>query len=351
MQVFFSAILLGSFLLSYILLPKIIGLVKAKSLMDNPNNRSSHEQIVPTLGGAVFYIVLMLGFYFTKSFDHFHITELLIPGILILFFVGLKDDLMLLSPFTKFGAQILACFFVLASPLFQISSLPISSLLDFSRYDFLYFGVAMVFMIYIINAFNFIDGIDGLAGGVSLVVFSSYVLFFSITNDTYLMAIYTLLIGSIIAFLMFNLSRKKKIFMGDTGSLILGFMIAVGAIKLIVVGKAMEQKLPFTTLQYYLILLSIVIIPAFDSSRVIVIRLLNKKSPFYPDRNHIHHVLLDRFNLSHIKTTLILICLNLIFILLTVLSNVFLNTIQSFILFISLILILIFIFHIFRVKK
>jgi UDP-N-acetylmuramyl pentapeptide phosphotransferase/UDP-N-acetylglucosamine-1-phosphate transferase len=203
-------------------------------------------------------------------------------------------------------------------------------------------------MVLIINAFNFIDGIDGLATGIGLIIFSCYIFFFSLLNDLFMMLIYTILIGSLIAFFRFNISKTKKIFMGDTGSLLLGFMVAIGAIKLLVAGQKINLELPFTTMQFFLMVLSILIVPLLDSSRVILIRLLQKKSPFYPDRNHIHHVLIDRFKLNHITTTLLIIWINLFFILSQLLSSLFLNQIYSLALFVSFIVFITFLLYTFK---
>ncbi|MBP6089695.1 MAG: undecaprenyl/decaprenyl-phosphate alpha-N-acetylglucosaminyl 1-phosphate transferase [Crocinitomicaceae bacterium] len=343
--IIFPSFLIAAFILSNALLPKIIGIVKHKNLMEQTNKRSSHQEIVPTLGGIVFFVTLMLGFYFTRFYDELRFTELIVPGLVILFFVGLKDDLMVLSPYTKFAAQIIACLFVIVHPQFHYVS---SSPELFNNAEILVGIIEVVFMVLIINAFNFIDGIDGLAAGIGLIIFSCYVFFFSLLDDLFMMLIYTILIGSLIAFFRFNTSKTKKIFMGDTGSLLLGFMVAIGAIKLLVAGQKINLELPFTTLQFFLMVLSILIVPLFDSSRVILIRLLQKKSPFYPDRNHIHHVLIDRFKLNHITATLLIIWFNLFIILSQLLLSVFIDQVYSFILFVSFIVSLVFLFYAFK---
>jgi UDP-N-acetylmuramyl pentapeptide phosphotransferase/UDP-N-acetylglucosamine-1-phosphate transferase len=343
--IIFPTFLIAAFIISNALLPKIIGIVKHKNLMEPTNKRSSHQEIVPTLGGIVFFVTLMLGFYFTRFSDEFHFSELIIPGLVILFFVGLKDDLMVLSPYTKLAAQILACLFVIVHPQFHYVS---SSPQLFNNAEILIGLIEVIFMVLIINAFNFIDGIDGLATGIGLIIFSCYIFFFSLLNDLFMMLIYTILIGSLIAFFRFNISKTKKIFMGDTGSLLLGFMVAIGAIKLLVAGQKINLELPFTTMQFFLMVLSILIVPLLDSSRVILIRLLQKKSPFYPDRNHIHHVLIDRFKLNHITTTLLIIWINLFFILSQLLSSLFLNQIYSLALFVSFIVFITFLFYTFK---
>lgn len=350
MEFFFIAILAGSFILTYILTPKIIDVIRYKNLMDAENLRSSHKNSVPTLGGIAFYISLMIGFYFIKSFDSYHYTDVIIPGLLILFFIGLKDDLVVLSPYTKLIAQILACLFVVLNNYFQLSPFSFTSTELITNYDMMFVIFTLILMVFVINTVNFIDGIDGLATGICLIIFSFYIFLFSQTNEVFMMALYTILIGSLLAFLKFNLSKMNKIFMGDTGSLILGFMVALGLVRLAVIGKTNEIDLPFSKIQFYLILLSVVFVPLYDSSRVIIIRILNKKSPFFPDRNHIHHLLLDRFKLNHGRTTLIIIWFNLLLIFTTILINLTCSPLNSIISFCLIVLIISFVLYRFKKK-
>ena len=331
-------------------MPKIIYVIKYKKLMDTENLRSSHKNSVPTLGGIAFYISLMIGFYFIKSFDTNHYSDVIIPGLLILFFIGLKDDLVVLSPYTKLFAQLFSCLFVVLNYYFQFSPFSFTSIELITNYDILFVIFTLILMVFVINTINFIDGIDGLATGICLIIFSFYIFLFSQTNEVFMMALYTILVGSLLAFLKFNLSKMNKIFMGDTGSLILGFMVALGLVRLAVIGKTNEIDLPFSKIQFYLILLSVVFVPLYDSSRVIIIRILNKKSPFFPDRNHIHHLLLDRFKLNHVSTTLIIVWFNIVLIILTILVNLVFSPLISMVVFCLIILIVSFVLYRFKKK-
>ena len=117
-----TACFIGGFLCTFLIIPKIIGVVTYKRLMENPNERSSHTGSVPSLGGIAFFIVAILGMYFLRRYDETGMTMALIPGLLILFIVGLKDDLVVLGAFSKLGAQLLAISFVLLDPIFACSS-------------------------------------------------------------------------------------------------------------------------------------------------------------------------------------------------------------------------------------
>lgn len=163
------ALLAGSFALTYLLLPKIIGVVTFRGLTDNPVDRSSHINQIPSLGGIAFFISLILGLSFIQYWDDHHVTMSIIPGLLILFIVGLKDDLVILSPLTKIGAQLIAIVFAIQHPVFHIYEL--NGFLGVEQISFWITMPLVVFlMLTIINAINLLDGIDGLASTVSIII-------------------------------------------------------------------------------------------------------------------------------------------------------------------------------------
>ncbi len=340
-------LLLGSFLVTHIVLPKIIAVVTYKSLMDDPNQRSSHLERTPSLGGIAFFIVLILGFYFIRTFDQEDKIFAILPGLLILFIIGLKDDLVVLSPLTKLGAQLLAVSFVLANPAYQITDL--HGFLGIQEVSLFVTLPASVFiMVAIINAYNLIDGIDGLAAIVGIVIFSSLAVLFFFLGLYFYLSISVLLIGTLLAFLRFNLSSTKKIFMGDTGSLIIGFMIATAVVRISSLSAVQLKSLPFYLDNLPLVVMAILIIPFFDTGRVFAIRLLNKRSPFSPDRNHIHHVLIDYFNLSHKKASFFIGLFNLVFILTFIAISTSVN--NYFLLFITIIALFSLVYFFYRIN-
>lgn len=309
---YMSAHLTTSFLITLLLLPRIINVVHFKRLMDEPTERSSHIQKIPSLGGIAFYVSLVLGLYFLHDEKNIHEIMSLIPGLLILFIVGLKDDLVVLSPFSKLMAQVIAISFVLVEPTFQIQEL--YGFLGFENVPmYILIPITGFVMLAIINSFNLIDGIDGLASIVGIIIFSILgSLFFMLHMHLYL-GISLVLIGSLLAFLRFNLSKDKKIFMGDTGSLVLGFMIAVLVVRLFAAPQTELRSLPFMLENLPLVILSVLVVPFFDTTRVFTVRLINKKNPFAPDRNHVHHILIDYFKFSHFKASIIIGIINLFF--------------------------------------
>ena len=310
---FTSLFFLGSFLITYIITPKIIGLVEFKNLLDQPNKRSSHTKLTPTLGGIAFYFTLMLSFFFLKDFDTYKITYNIIPGLTLLFIFGLKDDLVVLSPYSKLFAQIVAAGFIVSNSSLQIITL--SGFLGIYEIPFYVSIIISVFLIItIINAYNLIDGIDGLASGIGIVTSSIYAVIYFYLDIEFHFYLAISITGILLAFLRYNLSSDKKIFMGDTGSLIIGFVISIFTIKLLTLNNSIvESEIPFIIENLPLIILAILIIPLFDTARVFAIRILNKRSPFSADRNHMHHILID-LGFSHVKSSIILILFNLVFV-------------------------------------
>ena len=286
--------------------------------MDNPNIRSSHAKKTPTLGGVSFFYTLIFALFFLRILDDCNSEAIFfIPGLTILFIVGLKDDLVVLSPLTKLIAQLVAVLFILSNESFQITSLNgFLGVYDIPVY--LYYVIGAFMMLTIINAYNLIDGIDGLASIVGIVILVIYTTIFYLTKEYFYVLISLALNGSLIAFLSYNLSSQKKIFMGDTGSLIIGFMISILTLKFLALSPKSYNELPFLLENVPLIAISILIVPLFDTARVFTIRLANKKSPFSPDRNHTHHILIDSFNLSHKQASFVIGGFNLLFVVLMV---------------------------------
>ena len=307
----------GAYILTFFTIPKIIGLVENKKLMDEPNNRSSHQKKTPTLGGVSFFYTLIFTLFFLKYWDQEYEAMYFIPGLTILLIIGLKDDLLVLSPYTKLAAQVCAVGFLLMN-----NDLIIHSLNGFLSIDeiplYLYYPIAGFLMLTIINAYNLIDGIDGLAAIVGIVILIMYTTIFYITGHYFYALLCLSLNGSLMAFLAFNLSSTRKIFMGDTGSLIVGFIIGILTIRFLSLTPENYQDLPFLLENAPLIAISILIVPLFDTARVFTIRVTNKKSPFSPDRNHTHHILIDSFNLSHKQESFVLGGFNLVFVILMI---------------------------------
>jgi UDP-GlcNAc:undecaprenyl-phosphate/decaprenyl-phosphate GlcNAc-1-phosphate transferase len=289
---------IGSFIATYYLMTKIIILANFRNLGAEPNQRSSHNTIVPNIGGSAFFIVLMISFYFSAQFDTTNTIISIIPGLTILFIVGLKDDLVALAPLTKLIAQIVAAVFLVFHFKLNIESLHgFMGIENMSAYVAAPIGVLIV--VSVINAINLIDGIDGLASTVGIIMFTVFGSLFYLADSYFLFMTCLVMIASLLAFLRFNLSPTKKIFMGDTGSMIIGFMLGLMSVRLLALDIETLSQLPFHYENLPFVVAAILIIPLFDTIRVFTVRILKKKSPFSPDRSHIHHLIIDYFNISH----------------------------------------------------
>lgn len=316
--IWFSIILfIGAFIITYLSIPYIIRLVEQKKLMDSPNSRSSHKKVTPTLGGIAFYYCLIFCLFFLKDKDFYNEAIYIIPGLTILFIIGLKDDLMALAPLTKLLAQIIAVSFILVNDSFIIHSL--NGFLGINEIPYiLYLLIGGFLMITIINAYNLIDGIDGLAALVGIVISMLYTTIFYLSNEYFYTLLCITLNASLMAFLGYNLSSTRKIFMGDTGSLIVGFMIAMFTLKFLALKPTAYTELPFLLENAPIIAIGILIVPLFDTARVFTLRIVSNKGPFSPDRNHTHHILVDFLKLSHKNASFIIAGFNFIFVVLLI---------------------------------
>lgn len=300
--VFFAMAL--AFWLSLKMFPGIIHLANKKNFIDKPGKRHLHNGKVPNLGGVGMFISFSLSVGLFSSLIplvHSELRQLLVlfTAITILFFLGVKDDIIGLSPTKKFIGQTVASFLVVLltdvriyslGGLFGISELPIiiSILLT-----------VLLFLV-LINGFNLIDGVDGLAATVAIVCSMCFGVFFILDGHNLLVLVSFTLIGSLIGFLRFNLSDKLKLFMGDSGSLFMGFLIAYLAISFLGIRTAVPSQRIFSN--ELILVLAVLSFPIIDTLRVFIIRILNNRSPFSADRNHIHHRLLA-LGLSHKQTT------------------------------------------------
>lgn len=296
-------------LIAWYSIPVIVNAARSKNLFDEPNHRTSHMGRVPTLGGiaifAGFSIPVML---FTHT-DDFLIRPYLMAGAMIIFFIGVKDDILDLSPWKKLSGQLMAALILIILGDLRFTSM--HGFLDIEELSYLTSVLLTLFaIIVIINAFNLVDGIDGLAAGLALVASVFFGLWFYEVGQMELALMACALVGTLVAFLRYNFFYSRyKIFMGDTGSLLLGFIVATFTIQF--------NELNITDSATFLVdaapavSFSILFVPLFDTIRIFVLRVYRKCSPFKPDRSHIHHLLLN-LGLSHSNATFILMAVNIL---------------------------------------
>ncbi len=299
--------------------------------------------MTPTLGGIAFFYTLVFTLFFIRGRDTFDEAIYIIPGLTILFIVGLKDDLVVLSPGSKLLAQALAVSFILVNDSFTITSL--NGFLNINDIPyFLYLPIGAFMMLVIINSYNLIDGIDGLASVVGIVIMMIYTTIFYLSGEYFFALLAISMNACLLAFLGFNVSSDKKIFMGDTGSLIVGFIISVLTLKFLALKPYDYTELPFLLENAPLIAIAILIVPLFDTARVFTIRIARKQAPFSPDRNHVHHVLIDFWGLSHKQASFIIGCFNILFVILFVILGSAAKNLGMVIMLVSVVIFLSYIF-------
>lgn len=299
-------------LLSLRLYPVIILLVRSKNLMDEPVDRSTHTHKTPTLGGVAIFIAFSISLILLAlavQLQDGQMAQLLaiLGATNILMFLGIKDDLIGLSPKKKFSIQLFAAaIMVFATDLRIVSFFGLFGLYEIPYIISVLFTI-FVFLL-IINAFNLIDGIDGLAGSVGIISSLAFAHFYFLNGRINMLLVSLVLVGALIGFLIFNISKNRKIFMGDSGSMFVGFLLAYQAISFM----DFQALTPTATVQLEAPIMAMAILsyPLLDTLRVFIIRISQKRSPFSADRNHIHHKLLD-LGLSHKKASLVIAGINI----------------------------------------
>lgn len=337
----------NSFLLVYFIIPKISWVITRRQLHDTPDARSSHSMAIPTMAGISFFIALILTLFFIKTFDVERVSLNIIAGTTVLFAIGLKDDLVVATPRAKIIMEITATLFMLVCSCMQVQTF--HGFLGIHQIpEALTYTLVMLMMLTIINAYNLIDGIDGLASTVAIIIFSIYALLFYATHLQFYFLLCLSLIGILLAYLHYNFSITDKIFMGDTGSLIIGFFIGICTLRFLGMQDVLFNPFSFKPENKLIVIAAILWIPLFDMLRVIGVRLYHKKSPFSPDRNHMHHILIDA-GLTHFNATMLLGFSNYMLVILIIwLSSIW----DSFkMMAVLLVLFAVWIFLFYRIKK
>ena len=298
-----------SFIISFLAIPVVLQIAEMKKLYDVPDERKVHTHAVASLGGVGIFggfllaALLSIQGYLNPEFQYFF------AAALVIFFLGLKDDLVVLSASKKFIGQVVA-----ASIIIHLGGIKLDSMHGLFGFDQLpdAFALALTYLtiIVVINSFNLIDGIDGLAaslGIMTMLIFGTY--FYMVGFQAYALLAFSLG-GSLIAFLIFN-HHPAKIFMGDSGSLMIGLINSILVIKFINVASDPAIAIPIESTAA--IGFSILIVPLLDTLRVFAIRIFKGCSPFTPDRNHIHHLLMN-WGLAHPAITLLCVGINVLFV-------------------------------------
>ena len=294
-----------SFILALILTPFVKKLAFRMGAVDHPNKRKIHKTIMPRLGGLAIFISFLIGaLIFNPEGEH----ELpIFIGAILIMAIGMIDDKFQVAARYKFSVQLVVAFIIVLSGL-QITqiNLPLGYVIDFG---YLSIPITILWIVGITNAITLIDGLDGLAGGVSTIALVTIGGLAISLGDSFVALISFLLIGSTLGFLVFNF-HPAKIFMGDTGSMFLGYMIGVLSI----------LGFKNATLFSLIVPIAILGVPILDTLLAIVRRAVHKKPLYSPDKMHLHHCLLN-LGFGHRETVILIYCMSALFSLAAIIFN------------------------------
>lgn len=258
-----------SFLVSALTIPTIVKVARQKKLMDKPNERSSHKVSVPTLGGIAIFSGILIASLTLLNIYKLPGLQYTIVGIFILFMVGITDDMLNINPYKKLGIQIVTAILVITFGKTGLTNFHgLFGIYDVDANTTLI--ITTIVIVAITNAFNMIDGIDGLAGSIGIVTSLTFGFWFMEAAEFELAVISFALSGALGGFIIFNLwGQSNKIFMGDTGSLVVGFLLAVLVVKFNEVN--INSFNPAYVNAAPAVSFAILIIPLFDTDRKSVV--------------------------------------------------------------------------------
>lgn len=305
--IYFILAIVLAFTLVAICIPAIIKVSIKKSLFDSIDERKVHKQLTPALGGVAIFIGFIVSTIISTNGYSFDGLKYIIASIILMFFIGLKDDLITVSNRKKFVVQVFAALLLIF--LANVRIVNFHGFLGLYTVDYFTGTLATLFlMILTINAYNLIDGVDGLASGLAIMAAFTFGLFFVLAGEFQYSVMSFALVGSLLCFFIYNVfGTTNKIFMGDTGSLVIGLIMSAILVRFNQVDSS--PSLPLFLQNAPAVSFAIVIVPLIDTLRVFAIRIKQGKSPFAPDTNHVHHRLLRLFG-NHLKVTLTIVFAN-----------------------------------------
>lgn len=294
-----------SFIATFVIIPIVIKQSKKNNLLDKPDFRKQHKEPIPTMGGMGIFAGLLLSS--VVWIDLLTLSEAIgiSVAICMLLVTGIVDDLKGLSALLRLGIQCIAG--VLTVQAGMVIHLPSVFHLSAGTMEIFSYAFTIFLIAGVTNAFNLIDGIDGLAGGLGFINATIFGFLFLYVGENGFAVLSFSFAAALMAFLTYNFN-PARIFMGDTGSLILGYLMIVFGIKIFNLSSGHIHSTTFT-----LMVFSILLVPVIDTARVFLFRILKGKSPFSADRSHIHHLLL-KTGFNHKKASLVLYIANIVLI-------------------------------------
>lgn len=345
MQSFFltHSYLIGlvSFALGLLGMPIVVRIAKKKGFVVRPNKRMSHTGEVPNIGGINICFSFMLSYMFFE-FNQMSQSQFFLIGLFAIMSVGFIDDVLILTPLAKLLGEALAGIALIGFADLRITHL--HGIFGIEEIGVIpSYMISFFVLIAIINAVNLIDGIDGLASGLGILYCLFFAIYFGLVGETSWSILGICMIGSLAVFFIYNVfGNREKIFMGDSGSLLLGYLLTAFVFHFCEVNAYHEVPEWLHMNAAPAVAICVLTVPIFDTIRVSLTRIKQHRSPFQPDKNHIHHLLL-KTGLNHIQTTCVLLSASVLFIGLAILGrnwNIWLLLFADFALATSLTLIL-----------
>jgi len=308
-----------SFALGLFTMPLVIKMAKTKGFVVRPNKRMSHEGDIPNIGG----INICFSFMFTYllfEYDQLSQSQFFLVGLFAMMFVGFIDDILILTPTAKLFGEALSGIALVGFADLRITHL--HGLFGIEQIGIIPSYILSIFiLVAIINAVNLIDGVDGLASGLGILYCLFFAIYFGLTGDSGWSILAICMIGSLAVFFIYNVfGHRDKIFMGDSGSLLLGYLLTTLVFHFCEANAYYQVPEALHMNAAPAVAICVLTVPIFDTIRVILTRIKQHRSPFLPDKNHIHHLLL-RTGLNHIQTTIVLMTVSALFIGLAILGR------------------------------
>jgi UDP-N-acetylmuramyl pentapeptide phosphotransferase/UDP-N-acetylglucosamine-1-phosphate transferase len=270
------------------------------------------------MGGIAIFCGFFISLLIWVEFSEWKEIKFILVSLFVIFFIGVRDDIVPLRPSLKLVGQVLAAIILIS--LFDLRLKSLYGLFGIYELPIIASYLLTLFTIIIItNSFNLIDGLDGLAGSVAIVALLSFGIWYFLVNDQVFAILSFAMLGAILAFLIFNW-EPSEVFMGDTGALVIGMMLAILAIHFIDVNYNLYQDAEYRFNASVTTASCFIIIPLVDTLRIIILRLKKRQSPFTPDKSHIHHAIM-RLGMSHSQTTLILVSIQITYIALAIIFH------------------------------
>ena len=293
----------SAFAVSFLFMPLFITILQKEQVLDEGGKRKIHKGYVPSMGGIVMFVAFTFSVLAWLPGNPFFDNKYLLGAISLIALLGIRDDFAPVLPKQKLLVQLIA-----AGIIIFLADIRIYSFYGFLGIeiipDWLSYVITILFIIFITNAFNFIDGIDGLAGTVGIISLSFLGVWLYFAGYPAHSIIAVALVGSILGFLFYNW-HPASIFMGDTGSLVIGFVLSICSIWVLDLNANLPDDSWFHFDAPLSLVLGVLLFPVFDTVRVFILRIRKGTSPLKPDKRHTHHQVL-RMTGDHSKASIII---------------------------------------------